>query len=138
MSGLFSRKKKELKIPVPPSAEELPSFPMPKKSDAYPKEVVKQTPLEEAKTKVVKQEKEELEGREVLKIYKPIFLNVHHYKAMVDELGQLKSKMDRADDIVANLESFKGSQDTAFQKWLKQIKDVQEKLIYVDETIFKR
>ena len=56
---------------------------------------------------------------------------------MIDEVGQLKSSLDRADDVVTHLEGFKEDQDNAFKKWMNQIKNIHEKLIYADETLFK-
>lgn len=138
MSGLFSRKKKDLKIPSPPPAEELPSFPLPKKEKEAPKEELpKITPLEEHKRKAVEKEKRELSEREHLKIYQPIFVNVHSYKVMIDEINQLKNNLLKADDIVGNLEGFKDDQDSSYKKWFNAVKDIHEKLIYVDETLFK-
>ena len=134
MFNLF-KKKKELRIPTPPSTEHLPSFPSPKSlerpSEGEIKEAVEaqaRTPLEKQKGRVVEQEK--LELSEVR--------DAPTYKALIDEIGQMKAQLVEADDIVDTLENFKQDQDKAYRSWQLSIKDIHEKLIYVDEVLFKR
>jgi len=137
------KKKKELKIPAPPSADRLPSFPTPKDLEkASPEELQKAaspgTSLEDHKQKLVEKEKLELAGIREHHATKPIFIHAPTYKALIDEIGQMKSLMEDAEDTVETLEKFKGDQDKSFKSWQSNIKDIHEKLIYIDETLFKR
>ncbi|MBW2963406.1 hypothetical protein KY306_01370 [Candidatus Woesearchaeota archaeon] len=144
MFNLF-KKKKELKIPSPPSAGSLPSFPTPKDIEKLsPEELeaaLKKRPvdaLEEHKKRVVEKEKTELsETREHI-VTKPIFIHAPTYKALIDEVSQMRNFMEEAENIVETLESFKEDQDRAFKSWQSTVKDIHEKLIYIDETLFKR
>ena len=144
MFSLF-RKKKELKIPTPPSAGSLPSFPSPKDLEKLSPEEMEaaigtkvKTPLAEHKQRVVEKEKLALlETREHIAV-KPIFIHAPTYKALIDEVAQMKAYMSEAEGIIQTLESFKEDQDRAFRGWQSIVKDIHEKLIYVDETLFKR
>ncbi len=144
MFNLF-KKKKELKIPSPPSAESLPSFPTPKDIEKLsPEELeaaLKKEPvdaLEAHKKRVVEKEKLEITDTREHIVTKPIFIHAPTYKALIDEVAQMKSLMGEAEDIVETLDSFKEDQDRAFRSWQSVVKDIHEKLIYIDETLFKR
>lgn len=144
MFNLF-KKKKELRIPTPPSTEHLPSFPSPKSLERPSEGEIKKaveaqagTPLEKQKGRVVEQEKLELSEVREHHVVKPIFIHAPTYKALIDEIGQMKAQLVEADNIVDTLENFKEDQDKAYRSWQSNIKNIHEKLIYVDEVLFKR
>ncbi|MCK4589309.1 MAG: hypothetical protein KAT77_02620 [Nanoarchaeota archaeon] len=141
----FLKKKKELKIPTPPSDTNLPSFPSPKDlekpSEAEIQEAVgsqAQTPLQKQKQRVIEKEKLGLSEIREHHVVKPIFIHAPTYKALIDEVSQMKAQLVEADDIVETLENFKEDQDKAYRSWQSNIKDIHGKLIYVDEVLFKR
>jgi|GEM_PF-5964340 len=144
MFNLF-KKKKELKIPSPPSAGNLPSFPTPKDIEKLSPEELEAAlnkrpvdALEEHKKRVVEKEKLELSETREHVVTKPIFIHAPTYKALIDEVSQMRNFMEEAENIVETLESFKEDQDRAFKSWQSTVKDIHEKLIYIDETLFKR
>lgn len=137
----WKKKKKEdisvEDIPLPPSKEELPTFPSPKKVEEKikPEEAEK---AEEKHTTIIKKQKKELKGLGEHKVKKPLFLKVNAYKGIVEELSHVKSKLNEATNFINDLEGLEADEKAALSDWQKQMKDVQEKLIYVDETIFKK
>jgi len=143
MFDLFKKKKKELKIPAPPSAENLPSFPSPKdlekpSPEEMEKAVEETSPIEEHREKMTKRAQTDLAETREHEVTKPIFIHAPTYKSLIDEIGQMKAQMKEGDEIVETLESFKEDQDRIFKNWQSIVKDIHEKLIYVDETLFKR
>lgn len=140
MFNLFKRKK-ELKVPTPPSAESLPSFPTPKDLEKASPEELKAaagTPLEEHKKRIAEKEKIELEETRTHTATKPVFIHAPTYKALIDEVGQMKGRMTEAEEIVETMERYMDDQEKAFKSWQSIVKDIHGKLIYVDETLFKR
>lgn len=142
MFSLF-RKKNELKIPSPPSDEGLPSFPSPKGLERLSPEDLEeaagaQLSLEEHKKRIVTKEKAELAEIKEHHVTRPIFIHAPTYKALVDEISQMKANMIDADEIILNLENCKGDQDKAFRAWQSLVKEIHEKLLYADATLFKR
>ena len=142
MFSLF-RKKKELRIPLPPSGEGLPSFPSPKELEKLSPEELEeaagsQLSLEEHKKRIVAKEKSELAEIKEHHVTRPIFIHAPTYKALVDEISQMKNKITDADEIVETLENCKSDQDRAYHGWQSLVKEIHEKLIYADATLFKR
>ena len=144
MFNLFN-KKKELRIPAPPSIEHLPSFPSPRNLERPSEREIEEavgaqvrTPLAKHKEGVVEKEKLELSELREHKVSKPIFIHAPTYKALIDEISQMKAQLVEADEIVTTLENFKQDQDKSYRSWQSNIKDIHEKLIYVDEVLFKR
>lgn len=144
MFNLF-KKKKELRIPAPPSFDHLPSFPSPKDLEKPSEREIEEavgaqvrTPLGKHKEEVVEKESLELSELREHKVSKPIFIHAPTYKALVDEISQMKAQLVEADEIVTTLENFKGDQDKAYRSWQSDVKDIHEKLIYIDEVLFKR
>jgi len=142
MFNLF-RKKNELKIPLPPSGEGLPSFPSPKELEKLSSEELEEAAgaslsMEEHKKRVVEKEKAELAELKEHHVTRPIFIHAPTYKHLVDEIGLMKAKITDADQIILSLENSKSDQDKAFRTWQSLIKEIHEKLIYADGTLFKR
>lgn len=144
----FLKKKKEvateddLDIPAaPPTSEELPVYPSskdaPKEKVYHKKEIVpEEEAVDKAEDYAVRLQKEQLAERDDLKLKKPIFVELHLYKDMVDEIGLVKNIMKENEDILTRVAEFKEDEDKEFKKWQNQILDVQRKLIYADKTLF--
>lgn len=142
MFSLFG-KKKELRIPLPPSGENLPSFPSPRELEKTSFEDLDETSkarlsLEEHQKSASEKQKEELEEMHEHKALRPIFIHAPTYRALVDEIGQMKAKMSEAELMVETVEGFKADQDKTYRAWQSLVKEIHEKMIYIDETLFKR
>ena len=118
-------------IPPPPPKEEMPGFPV-------LKEKKKPEIVELSKEAAVKKEKAGIKERETHKAYKPIFMKINAYKAMMDMIGHVKDKLQEGEDTLKRLSDFKADEDRNFKNWKRYIKDIQNKLIFVDEVIFKK
>lgn len=130
----------ELDIPpAPPSiGEELEAFPsMP----SAPKESffsVESSPIGDVEDEAVRVVKEDLDIRESLEVSKPIFVRYKLYKAVLDDVGQLKVILKGGEDTLDRMEDFKEDEDKEFVKWRRGLDDLQRKLIFVDKTLFGR
>lgn len=140
--GFFNIKKRQLSAIPPPPPEELPVFPSPRELEKASVRGLKEAAgvmarpsLEEFKSTVVAKERHELGKHEATK---PIFLKMHSFKAVMDELGQVRTRLNDADTMLASLEDLHKSQDMASRKWQDAVKDMHQKLIFVDEMLFKR
>jgi hypothetical protein len=127
----------ELDIPpAPPSVgEELESFPSAQSTRLSPLSF-DESPVDEVEDEAVKVVREGLQERESLELTKPIFVRYKYYKAMLDEVGQLKIILKEAEDTLDRMEDFKEDEDKEFAKWRRELDDLQRKLIYVDKTLF--
>jgi len=128
--------KEELDIPpAPPSVgEEFEGFPSAQPSS---KEMsFDESPVDEVEEEAVKVVREGLQERGSLELTKPLFVRYRYYKAMLDEVGQLKIILKEAEDTLDRMEDFKEDEDKEFAKWRRELDDIQRKLIYVDKTLF--
>lgn len=129
--------KEELDIPpAPPSVNEepteLPSFPMREEMAEAP-EI---SPVDEAEEEAVQVVREGLEERESLELSKPLYIKYKMYKAMLDEIGQVKIILKESEDTLVRLADFEDDEDKEFAKWRRGLDDIQRKLIYVDKILF--
>ena len=130
-------------IPPPPPLEGLPTFPAPEQLKKE-KKGKKQEPSEPVEP--VGFDKRSLSDREAMRLSRdeqevpdePIFMGLDEYREMVDELSQLKMSLDQSLEVVGNLEELKHTEDAQFDKWKKQVKDIHNKLIFIDHTLFEK
>ncbi len=119
--------KEELDIPTAPSMKsevmEAPEFPALEHEDM----LVAEMDSHEMETE---------EENEDTSLAKPIFIRSDYFKAMMNEVGVIKTTLKESDIILGRVEDFKGDQDKEFEKWHIQIKDIQNKLIYAEKTLF--
>ncbi len=135
--GFEFPEKEDLDIPpAPPSVTEepteLPSFPV--KEEKV--EVPEISPVDEAEDEAVQIVKEGLEERESLELAKPLYIKYKMYKAMLDEVSQIKIILKESEDTLTRLADFKDDEDKEFAKWRRELDDIQRKLIYADKVLF--
>lgn len=135
--GFLKRKEKEdFKFP---SKEELDIPPAPslaKSAEPQFPSVNDEASIERYEDKAVEYEREELDKRDSLSMKHPFFVKSGLFRAMVDELGVVRSVLKESEEIINRVEDFKGDEDKEFDKWHSQILDIQRKLIYADKTLF--
>jgi hypothetical protein len=124
-------------MPVPPvPPEDLPEFPAPSGKNKLKLQDHDSVDVDELfRLNAVKKEKHDLDVHEVTR---PIFLRIQTFKSALDELSQVRLKVEGSDKMLSKLESIHGEQHRALNKWRDSMKEVHEKLIFVDEMLFKR
>ena len=86
------------------------------------------------RSKVVSKEKHEVEEHEATE---PIFVNIHSFKAVMDEFGQIRDKLDESEEMLGRMDKLFSNQGQEYNKWQGTMKNVHEKLIFVDEMLFR-
>ena len=105
--------------------DELPVFPS---MDEMDHEEVED--LEDYRKHIKDVEVEELSDREDLSLTKPIFMSVHLYKELIDELGQMKDRFSEAGTTIENIEKINDDNERYYNRWKRQIEELHNKLIY--------
>lgn len=134
MSGFFSKKKRPLVVPPPP--HELPEFPSPSDSDLsddLPNS--KEIPLDDLDLPKDEMpiEKPEFHEREV----SSTFVRLETLQSVVDDVHNVRSRLEKSARVVVRLEEVHEEQNNLLQSWHNDIKTMHDKLIYVDEVLFK-
>jgi len=112
--------------------EELPEFPSPKELEKKPRPINVGKIEEEA----VQETEDLLDERDDLVLTKPVFVPLPVFKDILDEVSLAKNLVKENEDILVRVSDFKEDEEKEFKKWESYIKDIQQKLIYVDKTLF--
>lgn len=121
--GLFSKKKKEevRNLPLlPEEQEEFPSY-----EAQFPK-----VETEEFKIPIER-------PRSLISESKPIYIKIEKYKSAMKTLEEIRSRLTEAEKIINNLQKLKNEEDQEFENWQKDIEELKEKLLSVDEELFE-
>jgi len=125
---------KEIK---PPRLPELEMEEGPKKLPEFPE--IKELPPEE---RLFEEESIYEVGREVeeLKVHvplEPVFVEVEHFKDVLDDLNSARISLKEGVDIMNKIEEIRLEKDKKFEEWKSQLEDMQRKLIFIDRTLFE-
>lgn len=120
--GLFSKKKPEVRnLPLLPEEqpEEFPTYEPQFNRDS-----------EEFKIPIEK-------PRSLLGESKPIYVKIEKYQAAIKTLEEIRSRLVEAEKIINNLQKIKNEEDSEFENWRKDVEEIKEKLLSVDEDLFE-
>ena len=110
--------------------------PMPQYEENVPQQESKPMHDEDSKTGrgLFRHEKSmlrEISGR------KEIYVRVDKFKAMLQSISIMRSNLRKSGEALMKLENIKNSKDRSYDKIKSSIDDLQNKLIFVDKTLFK-
>ncbi len=99
-------------------------------------EKVSERTIEDYEEDVYQEQKSKL--RMPVTTTKPIFIKVMEYKAIIDDVTQIKVNLKEADDVLFRLEEFREEEEKQYKRWQSTLMDVQKKLIYADRSLFEK
>lgn len=95
--------------------------------------------LEVFEKREVRKEKKELSIRDNLDhISSPIFVDFPMYKALMDEVSQVDVLLKEDDAIVIRMQGYGNDCEKEYNKFRKQLEDIQRKLIFSDKKLFSQ
>ncbi|MBS3098371.1 hypothetical protein J4209_06275 [Candidatus Woesearchaeota archaeon] len=133
--------------PPPPDFEELPPFPSPlEKEETFSKVelTLPEIPEEEALGEVEEfegeaiVEKRPLPKEEPIEVTKPIFVRADKFKDILKEMGHIRGNIKENEAALIRVEDLKEDKEKEFEKWRSNLEDIQRKLTYADQALFKR
>ncbi len=68
---------------------------------------------------------------------KTIYVKVDKFKATLGSINMVRSDLRKSEEALMKLENIKSSKDKSFDKLKLSLDDLQEKLIFIDKTLFK-
>lgn len=130
----FLKSKKKYMLPAITSEKSFPPFdsklmsledqPPGESSDSAKRE----TP-EKASKKFFKSKSEET---------KPVFLKIGAFESINNDLAQVHASLKDDTALLTSLAELETEQDQAYTKWRTTLEDIHKKLLFIDETLFKR
>jgi hypothetical protein len=127
------------KVPPLEGLPEAPVFKAEKTKEVLeePEEIVEAPePIEEEELPATYVAPEEPAPRKVLR--GPLFIRADKLRAVLDDIGQIKSKFKAEDDIFFRITDVKNAQDQKFEDFRQSLEDVQRKLLFVDRSLFEK
>jgi len=129
---------------IKPSAEEkkpsgMPEFPEVPKEEAeeMPEEKIEE--VKEAEKPAIFEEKAEAIEKPAPagEIAAPKFVTALSFQTVLTEADAIRSSIRETENIIARINSLKKEEEKEFGSWRAQLEDVEKKLSYIDEVIFK-
>jgi len=146
--GLFKKKKSKISIVPPPPSGDLPSFPSPQELDDFlqkDKTSLKFPELPELPEPSMPQSAPHLKFNRPASTAKsaksddsPVFLKADSFQAVLGDINDLRARLEKSNRMIARLEEVHDSQNHLLHNWHETLKDFHEKLLFVDEILFKR
>ena len=121
--------------PKPPVADvgELPEVPEPHEEQAAPAVEEYEVPEQAAEPE------REVHREDVIEVTpkKPIFVKVELYRNLLNEVSIAGTTLRESESSLVRLSHVRAEEDNEFDKWQKQVNDIQRKLIFVDKSLFE-
>src|SRR3989344_1284599 len=163
--GLFSKKKKEVKIEALPPLPEIPRFeprvvenielPSYEPTMAVIKKEVGEPqigpsridlaiPMRKPSGTIIKksliEERHIAEERPELRYSrdeKPVFVKIDKYKDALRMIEDIKSKIEEAEKSISELESIKNTEQKNIESWKSDLNEIKSKLLDIDKKLFE-
>ena len=156
--GLFSKKKK-IEVPIPPS-EDILRFPKPTKIEEKiippePKEETPSsspsfTPSQLKQVAGLEEEKPQVEEKITPSLPPspsftpsslsptPFFIRLQQYQKLLEHLENIKNNIKKLDLLDENLAKSEFNENKNYENLKKELKKIHDRLLYVDDLIFKK
>ncbi len=66
----------------------------------------------------------------------PIFVKIDEYKDILDTINLIKAKLREAHEILSEIQEVKAKEDGEIEQWKSTIEEVDQKISFIDKTLF--
>ena len=88
-------------------------------------------------TQMVKEEKPLFKAMLREEPLKQMFISIDDFHAILNGLNEAKKTLTQSETLVEELNKIKNKEDKIFEDWKGQIEDIERKLSYLDQAIYK-
>ena len=67
----------------------------------------------------------------------PVFVKIADYKDVLEVVGLLNDKLEKAKEIMARINELKNEEDTELELWGAELEEIERKLSFIDKSLFK-
>ncbi len=68
---------------------------------------------------------------------KPIFVKIDEYQDILEIVKLIKGKVEEANGLLNEIHALKNQEEEELEIWKTKLGDVEEKIRYIDNTMFK-
>lgn len=125
----FGKKKRISVVPAAPS--NLPMFPEPEDIEPGNMPEFPRLPEMIESTKAMPR----LDTRE---LKQPVFLKADLFESVINDIQSVRGRLDKSERMVARIEEVHDSEGRLLQSWNSTMKEIHDKLLFVDSVLFKK
>ena len=100
-----------------------------------PKEVIRVQPTHPLKLQKVEERKEI--GIKKERAVEPLFISIDNFKNILNDIANIKTNLRDFEGFLLGLDEEKKEKDGLYEKWRNSLNDIQKKIKFVDQTLFK-
>src|SRR3989338_8405675 len=142
--GLFRRKKKEEKA-YAPEIPPLPEVKKGKETEAIKEAVGEDEEFEipERKPKIprLSDVQEEVIRKVPTKVAakgeRALFVKIEKYEDAIDKINEIREKLDEAENLLRSISELRHKEEEELSSWQKEIEEIKNMLMTVDQDIFE-
>ncbi|OGM02117.1 hypothetical protein A3K72_04040 [Candidatus Woesearchaeota archaeon RBG_13_36_6] len=67
----------------------------------------------------------------------PVFVKIADYKDVLEVVGLLNDKLEKAKEIMERINELKNEEDTELELWQAELDEIERKLSFIDKSLFK-
>ena len=67
----------------------------------------------------------------------PVFVKIDKYKEVIDLLGQVKSRLREAKEILGRINEIKNEEDAELEIWHTTLEELERKTEFIDKMLFE-
>lgn len=76
-------------------------------------------------------------GPSMMEGEKPLFVKIDKYRNALKAIDNLKSKIREAEGVLVEVSSVRQQEDQKLDEWRRDLKDIREKLLTIDQNLFE-
>lgn len=67
----------------------------------------------------------------------PVFVKIDEYNKVIDILNEIKSEIEKAKKVIADVNKLRLEEDTELDLWQANVEDVERKIDFINHVMFK-
>ncbi len=65
----------------------------------------------------------------------PVFVKIDEYKDVLEVLGMMNKKLEKAKEIIEKINELKAEEDAELEMWQKELLEVEKKISFMNHTL---
>ncbi len=116
-----------------------PEFDIPQRKKIYTRpQPIQESPYREEEQPEYKQPTPELRDTIThVRINKPLFIKVEHYREAVETLDKIKERLRESTQLLEELKQIREEEDRELEAWKQDMERIKNKLLEIDKLLFE-
>ena len=135
---LFGFGKKKRMFVVPAAPRDMPTFPEPEELDSHLPEFPRMPEMESPSSQSLPTVQRETQRFDAREMKRPVFLKADLFESVLNDIQAVRARLEKSEKMGARIEEVHDSQGRLLQSWNATMKEIHDKLLFVDSILFKK